>query len=116
MTVSVHHIAAIESPLFILPRKKNLVRVNPKDPVTETLIYRDIWGRKPLSDDDCYARRHHFRGDRVEYSCRADEERSKARGFFRNELIWEIKSLEDRAQELAMAREETQSTLSLTEE
>lgn len=106
----------MKSPLPTLQSENNLVRVDPEDPITETRIYRDIWERKPLSDDDGDARRHHCRGDRVEYPCRADEERSKGRGFFRNELIWEIKSLEDRDQELAMAREETQSPLSSIEE
>ncbi|KAJ0108323.1 hypothetical protein J7T55_005300 [Diaporthe amygdali] len=107
----------VKSSLPILPSEKNLFRVDPEDPVTETRIYRDIWERKPLGDDDGDARRHHCRGDRVEYPCRTDEERSKGRGFFRNELIWEIKSLEDRAQELATARAQgTQSASPPTEE
>lgn len=105
-----------KSPLPILPSEKNLFRVDPEDPITETLTYRDIWERKPLGDDDRDARRHHCRGDRVEYPCRADEERSKGRGFFRNELVWEIESLEGRAQKLVTARKETQAALSPSEE
>lgn len=58
----------------------------------------------------------HFRGHRVEGDCRVDEEKCKGRGWFRNELFWEIKLLEERAQELATAREETQPPSLSTDE
>lgn len=106
----------VKNPLPIIPSEKNLFRIDPEDPITETRIYRDIWERKPLGDDDGDARRHHCCGDKVEYPCRTDEERSKGRGWFRNELIWEIHRLERRAEELATARgQETQSASPPTE-
>ncbi|KAG8167020.1 hypothetical protein KVR01_002709 [Diaporthe batatas] len=94
----------ITSPLPILPGEKNLFRIDPEDPISETGICRDVWERKPLGDDDGDARAHHCRGDKVEYPCPTDEERSKGRGFFRKELIFEITLLEVRARKLAMSR------------
>lgn len=86
-----------KSPFPMLPSEKNLFRIDPEDPITETRIFQDVWERKPLGDNDVDKRSHHCRGNKVEYPFRADEDRSKNRAFFRNELIWEIKSLEDRA-------------------
>ena len=44
------------SPLPILGTSKNVTRVDPEEPITSTGIYRDIWERKPLADDEWDAR------------------------------------------------------------
>ncbi|KAI3394045.1 hypothetical protein diail_3264 [Diaporthe ilicicola] len=93
------------SPLPIRPSQKNLFRVDPEDPIAETRIYRDVWERKPLGDDDRDERLRHCRGDRKNYPTPADEHRSKTRGWLHNELVWEIKRLEMKAQRAAEARQ-----------
>ncbi|KAL1883252.1 hypothetical protein Daus18300_000310 [Diaporthe australafricana] len=99
----------MESPLPIHPSEKNLFRVDPEDPITETRIYRDVWERKPLGEKGRDQRLRHCRGDRMNYSTPADEHRSKTRGWLHNELIWQIGILESKAQNAAEARQRLNS-------
>lgn len=79
------------NPLPTLPDTKNLVRVDPEDPIEETGIYRDAWERKPLAEDDIVSdpRTHCCMGDTVEYPNREDERRSKNKAWIRQALIRE---------------------------
>lgn len=77
-------------PLPFYPNQKNLIRIDPQEPTSETGIYRDLWERKPLSDGNggdsrtgCVAY------NQMDYTSRADYDRSRERGWARRIAIQE---------------------------
>lgn len=99
-------------PLPILPSQDNLVRVDLEEPIEETGIYRDVWERKPLGDDDADRRTHCCMGDRIEYPTAADEEeRSKDRAFARKEIVKERNRLKWAAEKAAKKAAKEQDAL-----
>lgn len=76
-------------PLPIFPDQKNLTRIDPEEPISETGIYRDIWERKPLGDDDADPRSHCCSFNTVDYTSREDYSRSRQRSWERKVAIYE---------------------------
>lgn len=74
-------------PLPIYPDQKNLTRIDPEEPIYKTGIYRDLWERKPLGDDDGDPRSHCASYNRVDYTSMTDFERSKERCWARRVAI-----------------------------
>lgn len=74
-------------PLPIYPDQKNLMRIDPEDPIYQTGTYRDLWERKPLGDDDGNPRTHCASYNGLDYTSMADFERSKERCWARRVAI-----------------------------
>ncbi|KAJ0108207.1 hypothetical protein J7T55_000172 [Diaporthe amygdali] len=66
----------VPCPLPIYPDQKNLTRIDPEEPISETGIYRDLWERKPLGDDDGDPRAHTAAYNSLDYT--KEEERAAA--------------------------------------
>lgn len=77
----------VRCPLPIYPDQKNLTRIDPEEPIRETGIYRDLWERKPLSDEDGDPRSHCASYNSLDYTSMADFERSKERCWARRVAI-----------------------------
>lgn len=77
----------VPCPLPIYPDQKNLTRIDPEEPISETGIYRDIWERKPLGDDDGDPRAHTAAYNSLDYTSKTDFERSKQRCWARRVAI-----------------------------
>lgn len=74
-------------PLPFYPDQKNLTRIDPEEPISETGIYRDLWERKPLGDDDGDPRSHCAAYNSLDYTSMTDFERSKERCWARRVAI-----------------------------
>ena len=74
-------------PLPIYPDKKNLTRIDPEEPIAETGIYRDLWERKPLGDDDGDRRSHCCSYNSLDYPSMSDYHRSRERCWLRRVAI-----------------------------
>lgn len=82
-------------PLPIFPDHKNLMRIDPEEPISQTGIYRDIWERKPLGDDDADPRSHCCSFNSLDYTSREDYHRSRERCWQRRVAIdekWEAEA------------------------
>lgn len=53
------------SPFPIRANSSNVTRIDPEEPLQKTGIYRDLWERKPLGENDPDSRSG-FRGDSVD--------------------------------------------------
>ncbi|KUI72066.1 hypothetical protein VM1G_07607 [Cytospora mali] len=78
---------SVRCPLPIYPDQKNLTRIDPEEPIYETGIYRDLWERKPLGDDDGDPRSHCASYNSLDYTGMVDFERSKERCWARRVAI-----------------------------
>lgn len=74
-------------PLPLYPDQKNLTRIDPEEPISETGIYRDLWEREPLGDEDGDPRSHCASYNGLDYTSMADFERSKERCWARRLAI-----------------------------
>lgn len=74
-------------PLPIYPDQKNLTRIDPEEPIYKTGIYRDLWERKPLGEDDGDPRSHCASYNSLDYTSMTDFERSKERYWARRVAI-----------------------------
>lgn len=78
--------------LPIYPDQNNLTRIDPEEPIHETGIYRDLWERKPLGDNDGDPRSHCAAYNSVDYTSMTEFEKSKERCWARRVAIdqrWE---------------------------
>lgn len=78
---------AADCPLPIFPDQKNVTRIDPEEPISETGIYRDTWERKPLGDDDGDQRSHCVSYNSLDYTSREDHQRSRQRAWERRVAI-----------------------------
>lgn len=74
-------------PLPLYPDQKNLTRIDPEERISETGIYRSLWERKPLGDEDGDPRSHCASYNSLDYTSMADFERSKERCWARQLAI-----------------------------
>ncbi|ROW04839.1 hypothetical protein VMCG_04820 [Cytospora schulzeri] len=72
-------------PLPIYSDQKNLVRVDPEEPISTTGIYRDLWERRPLGDNDGNPRSHCGSYNSLDYPSDADFVISRERRYERLE-------------------------------
>lgn len=77
----------VPCPLPIYPDQKNLTRIDPEEPICQTGIYRDLWERKPLGDDDGDPRAHCASYNSLDYTSMADFEKSKERCWARRVAV-----------------------------
>jgi hypothetical protein len=97
--------------LPMYPDQRNMTRVDPEEPIYETGIYRDLWERKPLGDDDGDRRSHCCSYNSLDYTSRADYMRSRERSSARTAAIderWEAEVEAEREQEERAAAAEQQ--------
>lgn len=92
----------VPSPFPILADDNNLTRIDPEEPIRETGIYRDLWERKPLGDDDGDSQSHCCAYNCLDYPSIADYKRSRQR-YWDRKAAKEEKKEEERE---AMEREE----------
>ncbi|KAL1862718.1 hypothetical protein Daus18300_008362 [Diaporthe australafricana] len=81
-------------PLPIHPDQKNLIRIDPEEPISEKGVYRDLWERKPLGDDEADPRSHCCSYNSLDFTSREDYHRSRQRCWDRRVAIderWEAK-------------------------
>lgn len=96
----------------ILPDQRNLTRIDPEEPISDTGIYRDIWERKPLGDDDPDPRSHCCSFNTVDYTSREDYLKSRERCWERAAAIderWEAEAgaeIEEEARAAAGGQQE----------
>lgn len=108
--------AGVICPLPIYPDQKNLIRIDPEDPVNETGIYRDLWERKPLEDKDGDPRTNCTAFNEIDYTSLIDYDRSRTRGCARKMAILERQDPEEVARLDAQIEEEDRAAASRDQE
>ncbi|KAG6356910.1 hypothetical protein INS49_014785 [Diaporthe citri] len=80
---------SVPSPFPILADDKNLTRIDPEEPIRETGIYRDLWERNPLGENDGDSRSHCCSYNGLDYPSIADYKRSRERCWNRKAAMEE---------------------------
>lgn len=75
------------SPLPILGNQSNRRRVDPEEPVESTGVYRDLWERKPLGEDEL-DRRLKDVIDTIDFPTHQDLRQAQERAIIRREQLW----------------------------
>lgn len=66
-----------------------MTRIDPEEPILKTGIYRDLWERKPLGDNDGDRRSHCCAYNSLDYPSKADYRGARERCADRKLAIYE---------------------------
>lgn len=75
------------NPLPTLGDEENRIRVDPEEPIHKTGIYRDLWERKELSDDNEMDARSRDVWNKLEHPTSEDHCASRSRYFRRRRRL-----------------------------